>query len=309
MLTLQRFSTNPIITPALDARIGTNINGPSLIRVPEWLPNRLGDYYLYFSHHQGKFIRLAYADNLAGPWQIYSPGTLQLDQTPCYGHIASPDLHIDDANRQLIMYYHGPTISRADAAQDPITQRFPTLGGQRSLVATSTDGIHFTSATEVLGSSYFRVFRWETYTYALGMPGIIYRSQDGFQNFEQGPILFNEMMRHSALHQRGPLLDVYYSEVGDCPEHIKRATIDLRPDWLAWQPSPTSSVLFPETRYEGSDLPLVPSERGAIHERMRQLRDPGIFCEAGRTFLLYSVAGEAGLAIAEIKQDDQPTNS
>ncbi len=300
-MTIQRFSTNPIITPALDERIGTNLNGPSLIRVPDWLPNRLGNYYLYFGHHQGEFIRLAYADDLAGPWQIYSPGTLQLDQTPCYGHIASPDLHIDEANRRLVMYYHGPAISRADAAAEPITQRFPTLGGQRSFVATSTDGIHFTSATEVLGSSYFRVFTWQGATYALGMPGIFYRSQDGFTNFVQGPILFNANMRHSALHPRGHLLDVYYTEAGDCPEHIKRATIDLRPDWLAWQPSAPVSVLFPEESYEGGDLPLLPSERGAIHERVRQLRDPGIFCEEGRTYLLYSVAGEAGLAIAEIR--------
>jgi hypothetical protein len=297
---LRRLPTNPIITPAMDARIGTNINGPSLIRVPDWLPNRLGTYYLYFAHHQGEFIRLAYADSLAGPWQIYTPGTLQLNQTPCYGHIASPDLHIDEANRRLVMYYHGPALDAGAAAADPITQRFPTLGGQRSFVATSADGIHFTSATEVLGSSYFRVFRWQGITYALGMPGICYRSQDGFTNFAQGPILFNPNMRHSALHPRGHLLDVYYTEAGDCPEHIKMATIDLRPDWGAWAPSPPVSVLFPEATYEGADLPLLPSERGSIHERVRQLRDPGLFTEADRTYLIYSIAGEAGLALAEI---------
>ncbi|NET62179.1 MAG: hypothetical protein F6K47_40550, partial [Symploca sp. SIO2E6] len=34
---------------------GSNINGPSLIRVPEWIENPLGRYYLYFAHHQGKY--------------------------------------------------------------------------------------------------------------------------------------------------------------------------------------------------------------------------------------------------------------
>ncbi|HRW03827.1 MAG TPA: hypothetical protein P5121_01955 [Caldilineaceae bacterium] len=152
----------------------------------------------------------------------------------------------------------------------------------------------------MLGSSYFRVFAWQGFTYALGMPGIIYRSQDGFTNFVQGPVLFNENMRHSALLRRDHLLYVFYSEAGDCPEHIKVATIDLRPAWLAWQPSAPRSVLFPETDYEGGNLPLQPSERGAIHERVRQLRDPGIFVENDRIYLLYSIAGEAGLAIAEI---------
>jgi hypothetical protein len=297
---VQRFATNPIITPDMDARIGTNINGPSLIRAPEWLPNRLGNYYLYFAHHQGEFIRLAYADTLAGPWRIYSPGTLQLAETPCHDHIASPDVHVDEANRRLILYYHGPALSRAAAAADPITQRFPTLGGQRSFVATSADGISFSSATEVLGPSYLRVFPWQGLTYALGMPGLFYRSVDGLTNFELGPTLFNGDMRHSALLRQDYLLHVFYSEVGDCPEHIKQATIDLRPDWLDWQPSPPVSVLLPELDYEGGDLPLEPSERGSIHERVRQLRDPGIFVEDGRIYLLYSIAGEAGLALAEI---------
>ena len=285
----------------MDARIGTNLNGPSLIRVPDWVPNRLGTYYLYFGHHQGEFIRLAYADTLAGPWQVYTPGTLALEQTPCYHHIASPDVHVDHANQRIVMYYHGPTLSKEAANADPITQRFPTLGGQRSLVATSSDGIHFTSQTEVLGSSYFRVFAWQEWTYALGMPGILYRSADGFTNFVQGPILFNRNMRHSAVLRRGDQLSVFYSEAGDCPEHIKVATIDLRQDWLHWQPTPPISILLPEEVYEGGDLPMASSERGSIHERVRQLRDPGIFEEDGRVFLLYSIAGEAGLAMAEIE--------
>jgi hypothetical protein len=36
---------------------------------------------------------------------------------------------------------------------------------------------------------------------------------------------------------------------------------------------------------------------------VRQLRDPAIFREDGRTWLLYSVAGENGIAIAELKDD------
>ena len=42
----------------MDARMGANINGPSLIRVPSWLSNAMGRYYLYFAHHKGetKFV-------------------------------------------------------------------------------------------------------------------------------------------------------------------------------------------------------------------------------------------------------------
>ena len=49
---LRRLSRNPIITPnMLRGEDGNNINGPSLIAAPEWLPQRLGNFYLYFAHH------------------------------------------------------------------------------------------------------------------------------------------------------------------------------------------------------------------------------------------------------------------
>ena len=49
-----RLPGNPIIRPAmLPGADGENINGPSLIRVPDWVANPLGRYYLYFAHHNG----------------------------------------------------------------------------------------------------------------------------------------------------------------------------------------------------------------------------------------------------------------
>jgi len=120
---VRRLSANPIITPALDESIGENINGPSLLRVPDWLLNPLGRYYLYFAHHQGASIRLAYADALTGPWTIYSPGTLRLEQTPCYNHVASPDLHIDDENQRILMYYHGPSVRPEELESDPLKRQ------------------------------------------------------------------------------------------------------------------------------------------------------------------------------------------
>ena len=75
---VERLLDASIISAVLDASIGQNIQGPSLIRVPDWLENPLGVYYLYFADHKGSYIRLAYADELTGPWHIYQPGSLQL---------------------------------------------------------------------------------------------------------------------------------------------------------------------------------------------------------------------------------------
>jgi hypothetical protein len=287
-MTVFRLDCNPILapTPHVDALVGSNINGPSLIRVPDWLPDPLGRYYLYFAHHVGAVIRLAYADRLAGPWQVHAPGTLQLAGSYFLDHVASPDVHVDEERREIRMYYHG--IIQVEGHV------------QRTRVARSHDGLHFTTSPELLGAPYFRVFRWNGWCYALGMPGVFSRSRDGLTGFEQGPTLFTRDMRHTALKLDGDTLSVFYTNAGDCPERILRSTIDLTPDWHDWQATPPVTVLEPETEYEGADLELAPSKRGLVMGRVRQLRDPAIFREDGRTYLLYSVAGEHGIAVAEI---------
>lgn len=280
---IRRFSENPIIRPNMDSRMGENINGPSLIRVPDWIEKPLGRYYLYFAHHQGKYIRLAYADRLSGPWKTYEPGTLQLEGSFCTHHIASPDVHVDDERREIRMYYHGITD-----------------GGQKSRIARSKDGINFRARREILGEFYFRVFRWRDWYYAISKPAFVYRSKDGLTAFEKGPTLFTDGIRHTALRLDGDVLSVFYSSIGDCPESIMLARVELRPDWMTWKDSEPMLVLKPETDYEGARLPLAPSKSGWAPQPVRQLRDPAIFREDGKTYLLYSVAGEHGIAIAEL---------
>ena len=127
----------PIITEAMfvaagaTGREGRNINGPSIIRVPDWIaPENRADpsavYYLYFAHHQGNYIRLAWAEHIEGPWNLYQVGAgvsvggrgvldLGSDDQINIGngiairnHIASPDVHADDTNQRMIIYFHSP---------------------------------------------------------------------------------------------------------------------------------------------------------------------------------------------------------
>jgi hypothetical protein len=279
-----RFAENPIIHPGMHPSIRDNINGPSLIRTPEWMKQRMGRYYLYFASHVGEYIRLAYADQLSGPWRLHVPGTLQLHQSHCIQHIASPDVHVDHARQEIRMYYHGPTERH----------------GQRTKVASSTDGINFTARPEELGDSYFRVFRGRDYFYALVMPGQFLRSRDGLTNFEPGPRLFDQNMRHSAVLLRGNTLHVFYSNAGDSPERILLSRIELTSDWMQWTATAGETILQSEHEYEGADMPIAPSVRGLAKAPKHELRDPCIFEEDGQSYLLYSVAGENGIGIARL---------
>ncbi len=313
----------PIVTPHMDGRMGANVQGPSVIRVPDWLPDPLGRYYLYFADHKGDYIRLAVADALEGPWRMHEAGSLRLadslypttpptrpaetdrrDSLPgrapagtpgvpppeidaSHPHIASPDVHVDDATRRIVMYFHG----------------LADWGVQRTRVALSADGIRFAARPELLGPSYFRVFRHVDATFALAMPGILFRSTDGLSGFERGPVLFpGGLQRHTAVLLRGDVLHVFWTRVGDAPESILHSRVSLRGDWHDWRPLGEPTLLLrPELPWEGADLPVAPSFRGAVNMPVNQLRDPCILEEDGRVFLLYAVRGEAGIALAELR--------
>jgi hypothetical protein len=283
---IQRLFDYPIITPDLDDSIGKNINGPSIIKVPDWVADPLGQYYLYFAHHQGTYIRLAYADQLSGPWRIYKPGVLHLGKAFANSHIASPDVHINAKNKEIRMYYHGCCM--------------PTRPKQVTRLAISGNGLNFVANPEILGSSYWRAFSWKDYWYILEMPGVIRRSKTGLSEFDRGPQLFTPNMRHAAVYKYGDTLIVFYSNAHDCPECILWSQINLTKDWLSWEASPPRVLLTPETSYEGCDCKMEASQRGAIHQRVHQLRDPCIFEDAGKLYLLYTVAGESGIAIGEL---------
>lgn len=285
-----RFPQNPIITPGLSDAIGDNINGPSLIRAPEWIPTPLGKYYLYFAHHRGTHIRLAYADRLEGPWRVFEPGTLKLSDAVCFDHIASPDVHVCHAEKRIRMYFHGPVAG------------YPH---QVSMVALSRDGIRFQALPQVLGQSYFRVFRWSGWHFAVARGGRLFRSPDGLGAFVAGPSLApsspeGSQIRHTAACVEGSTLHLFYSRIGDCPESIVWSTVDLTADWTRWEAGSQSILLTPEMPYEGVDLPLNRSSPGAALTRVRELRDPAIYKEGSRTILLYSTAGESGIAMAEL---------
>ncbi len=306
--TVMRFIENPIIRPEmLHNGDGANINGPSLVRVPDWIKNPLGKYYLYFGDHKGKYIRLAYADRLSGPWTIYRPGTLKLDQVeeaignrePEGGHVASPDVHVDNLRREIRMYFHGRISS----------------WGHKSGVAISQNGIHFQPRPEPLGEPYFRVFRWGRHWYALTRSGSLVRSNDGLASFHDGATSFAEAvsprgaksvrgpvvsMRHTAVTVDGDLLSVFFSRVGDTPESIMFAKTKLIGDWTTWRLSPPVKILEPEMDYEGVALPLRPSKGGYARDPVRELRDPCVYREGDKLYLLYSVAGESGIAIAQL---------
>jgi hypothetical protein len=286
----------PIVTPdMLPGDEGANINGPSLIRVPDWVPRPLGRYYLYFAHHKGSRIRLAYADDLIGRWRVHQGGVLSLDECAfASGHIASPDVHIDEAEKSIVMYFHGPSVVQRE---------------QKSFVAVSEDGLHFAALPAILGPPYARVFFHGGYRYGVFGPKDqrIYRSKAGLWRFEPGPMIFprdngiDPSARHLAVQKLDGHLRVYYTRQRDAPERILFGDIDLTAEWMSWAVGKGQELIRPATIEEGTDQPILPSKGGIARRREHALRDPAIYEEGGRIWLLYAIAGEQGIALAEVQ--------
>ena len=289
---VKRMVDAPIIYPSmpgLEGALGENINGPSLVRVPEWVDGALGRYYLYFAHHSGDYIRMAYADKLAGPWTVYASGVLHMDDAPGRAHIASPDVHIISDRSLFRMYFHQPAPTS-----------YAHLG-QVSYVAHSADGLHFDVQQDILGAFYFRVFQYDEWHYALAK-GISYRSPDGLGPFDLG-LTHLPRCRHTALWVEDGLLHLVFSRSEDAPESLLYTWADLRENWREWNFAEPELLLAPQRDWEGAYLPVEPSRIGLAKEAVNQLRDPAIYVEEDRLYLLYSVAGEQGIAISKLERN------
>ena len=303
----------PILEVSGNPELGGNINGPSLIKVPDWISTRLGSYYLYFAHHEGESIRLAYADSLTGPWIIHQPGAIQLHQSGFttvapkfddmdeevqrqvkqgldgdYPHIASPDAHVDHTNKRIVLYYHGRVEN----------------GTQHTRVAFSADGINFDCQSELLGQSYMRVFEHQGVFFGLTLGAWLYRSSSGLTAFERGPQVTPEKYRHGAVIKYLGEIWVAWSRAEDCPERILLSRLITDGDWTSWQLSETRELRRPELQWEGRDEPLIASRYGGVMHSVHQLRDPCFFLDNEQLYLLYSIAGEQGIAMGQLRECD-----
>lgn len=304
---VERFATNPLITVATPGA-GSNVCGPSVIRVPDWVENPLGTYYMYFARHMssnldGAYIRLAYADSPEGPWRVHKPGCLKRSQLRDIArdqaagkkirvkqHIASPDAHVDHEAQRIILYFHG------------------SYCGHNTGAAASKNGIDFEDTDVNLGPAYLRMFRHkgDLYGLTMGAPkgdgsALIRKFQGPFSvSNDPGigviPAVDGAILRHAGLLVRDNQLTVFYSRIGDTPERIVAATIKLTDDWKAWTASAPVEVLRPEHSYEGSELTVQTSKRGTGRNK-HELRDPCVFVDTdGTTYLYYTVKGESGIA-------------
>ncbi len=259
---------------------------------------------------------------VTGPWTIHEPGVLHVRDTAMfrpqpdppetladfYTHIASPEIVVDEERREIHLLFHGWWTSGERWPADPAAARqWATANryAQMSQAAVSSDGLTFTVRPSIIPATYLRVIKRGGKYLAMSRLGALSRSATPYGPFEMGPNPFADgryarRVRHVAVVQRGDTLYVFFTAIGDVPERVMLATIDMRGDWAMWRASPPMLVVQPEEPYECADLPLAPSESGDVDVPVRQIRDPFVFEDLGRAYLFYATCGEQGIAGAEL---------
>ena len=280
---------------------GNNINGPSFIKVPEFVCNPLGKYYMYFGHHNGKYIRMAYSEeNIMGPYILFNEGkgVLSLENTPGHGHISSPDVVIDEKNKNFILYYHCPYKNKNGKSP------------QTTFIAHSKDGLHFESTNIKISFPYFRHFEYKNEIYGIAMNNfvgsILYKHNNGVF-IEYGKLL--PKSRHTCGLNYNEKVYIFYSTIGDCPEHIYVCEIDIiEQNNIIVKNKRT--LVYPDFEFEHANLSPMPSKYGSEYEKINQLRDPYTYVENELIYLFHTVCGEKGIALCNIQfQTETETES
>ena len=337
--TVTRLTDGPLVaadmfpasaTAGLEPEALANVNGPSVLRMPDWAAGKQAPLHMYFAHHKGKSIRLAYADRMQGPWAIYPGPIMPLadslfepeDPVPdpaltrpdwvaglggdyLYAHVASPDIHIDEDHQRIIMYYHG-------LLRD---------GDQQTRLSTSADGLDFTPQAPLLGPPYFRATWLDGVMYLSMWEGRLARARAWEGPFDLAPRIHDgdhlpphvsgrddrhpgrsggRQIRHGHLFAHDGRLHLTFSRIGDAPERCCHCEVVPADDWADWRFGPVTDLLRPAAGWEGGDLPMHPSVMGTALERLHELRDPALFSDGGQVYMAYCGGGESGLGIAKV---------
>jgi hypothetical protein len=287
------------VTPSmLGDTAGQFTNGPTVIKVPDWVEDPLGTYYMYFADHRGVGIRLAYSELLSGPWTVSPNPVLLLNESlGIEGHMASPDIYIDDNAETIYLTVHGEPVSTMYA-------------NQVSVLSESHDGLSFAQDPSYAGSI------WATFAYAriLKIDDTFVRINPGKHQVSRSdsitgpfsaPVYYSLPIsrehRHASVLLDGSTIVIYYTRVRDAPERIYRATIDTSQPWGEWALTNEQCVRRPELAWEGSQFPIAFSKDGPANS-VNQLRDPFIYDDGTNRALFYSYAGESGIAMATLTE-------
>lgn len=271
---------------------------PTVLDMSQYLSDPMDRFYMYYAPHHSEGLGLATAPHPEGTWKPYSGNPIiTLDQfAGIRGHISALEVLFQPEEGRFLGYPHGSGLK----------------SGQETVAASSKDGIHFTSISDMpilssdpggtwerSGASYLRVFRYKDMIYGIfkgeKQHGVV-RSQDGIHwDYWPGNPLIEpiaeesefDRIRHTSVMIIEGILYLFYSTYTKSDlscELIKLAVWTLADDWEDWgEMKRLGSVFGAELSWEENNI-----------------RDPFLLRYDETVYMYYVGGNEKGIALAKI---------
>jgi len=282
--------------------IGENINGPALLKVSKYHRKIINyKFLLFFSHHEGDFIRLMGSNSPIGPWIILPIQILKNNiNIDFHDHIASPDVHGNLIKDKIIIFFHSREI-----------------GSRKQLTFKSELKNIFDSEPKVEKTNlpfYARIFKYKKVFYALTKGGNLFETNDPLflnwvplVNIFTGETALDDVyqnsegsIRHVCVIKYKRQLFVFYTLIGDKPEQIWVSKLIINRENRKYEVIGKTSVLRPVKLYEGWGIVLRKSKSGPALMPENAVRDPFVIKHRNKYLMYYAIQGEFGLAVASL---------
>ncbi|MDE0114651.1 MAG: hypothetical protein OXN84_20505 [Albidovulum sp.] len=304
--TVKRLGDEPIVQSGLAQAIGAKINGPSAIRVPDWIEAPLGRYYLKLADRQGDRIRLAYSLEIPVPTHVHEPGLLRLEASGIptqFSEFNLPERFRNSVVSGGLRPHNDSPVVHVDRARQPIVIHCRCLERDCTQIiqcAVSKNGFDFLDPQPNGADYYARVFEWQGVGYASELAAWLYRLRDSGLSFPGRTRLGDPSTRHVAFFPYEDLPFQILSRFGDAPERLLISRIFATVDWRDWSLSDPLEFLRAEMPREGAGKPILPSRACPADGLVSQLRDPFVLIEDYCLWLFYACASESSLGLARL---------
>ncbi len=217
LLESKRLYDTPIISKFSDSNLikdekkhgFISLASPTVVRVPKWIKKPLGKYYLYFSHHKGEYIKMAYSDSINGRWTIYndtilSPKnstlityrTTQSNLKDVFNHNNSTETfallsQLDFKNNNTSVDSNDPHIASPEIiinneSKEIVIFFHGMVSGniQKCKIAISKDGLNFNAKSKILTGPYLKLVEYKNSYLGISMSGVFYKFSKNLKNMK-----------------------------------------------------------------------------------------------------------------------------
>lgn len=170
---------------------------------------------MYFSHHKGEYIKMAYSDSINGRWTIYNDKILSLKNSTLITYRTTQSnlkdvFNHNNSNETFALlsqldfkknntsvdsndpHIASPEIIINNESKEIVMFFHGMVSGniQKSKIAISKDGLNFNAKSKILTGPYLKLVEYKNSYLGISMSGVFYKFSKNLKNMKLEKGLF-----------------------------------------------------------------------------------------------------------------------